>query len=162
MTLIAVATGGTGTRSAAARGAGLIVGGVVSLQLGAALAATVFPLVGPVGMVALRCVVAAAALALLARRQRRAWSGAGVAVPVTLGVVLAVMNCAVYAAIARVPLGVVITLEFLGPLGVAVARGRRGARIWPVLAAAGVLLLTEPWHGTADPVGVAYALGAGV
>jgi inner membrane transporter RhtA len=51
-------------------------------------------------------------------------------------------------------------LEFLGPLGVAIARGRGTARTWAAVAALGVLLLTEPWHGAVDPVGVAFALGA--
>ncbi len=65
------------------------------------------------------------------------------------------------AAVARLPLGTASALEFLGPLGVAVARGRRHTVIWPVLAAVGVVLLTEPWHGTADPVGIVFALSAG-
>ena len=64
------------------------------------------------------------------------------------------------AAVERLPLGTASALEFLGPLGVAIARGRGTARLWALVAAAGVLLLTEPWHGAADPVGVAFALGA--
>jgi inner membrane transporter RhtA len=65
------------------------------------------------------------------------------------------------AAIARLPLGVASALEFLGPLGVAVARGRGGQRLlWPGLAAAGVIVLTHPWQGGASLPGVAFALGA--
>ena len=64
------------------------------------------------------------------------------------------------AAVARIPLGTASALEFLGPLGVAVARGRGRARLWALVAAAGVLLLTEPWHGGVDPVGVGFALAA--
>lgn len=65
------------------------------------------------------------------------------------------------AAVARLPLGTASALEFLGPLGVAVARGRGTGRfVWPLFAAVGVLLLTEPWAGTADPVGVGFALAA--
>jgi len=57
-------------------------------------------------------------------------------------------------------LGTASALEFLGPLGVAVARGRGGAKVWPAVAAAGVLLLTEPWHGSADAAGIGLALAA--
>ena len=65
------------------------------------------------------------------------------------------------AAVARLPLGTASALEFLGPLGVAVARSRGGRTlVWPLLAAVGVVLLTEPWHGGVDLVGVAFALGA--
>ncbi|GIE82078.1 hypothetical protein Aph02nite_80280 [Actinoplanes philippinensis] len=63
-------------------------------------------------------------------------------------------------AVTRLPLGTASALEFLGPLGVAVFRGRR--LLWPLLAGAGVLLLTSPWRGDVDLLGVAYALGAAV
>jgi inner membrane transporter RhtA len=68
------------------------------------------------------------------------------------------------AAVARLPLGTASALEFLGPLGVAVARGGGGRRslLWPGLAAAGVLLLTHPWQGSANPAGIACALGAAI
>jgi inner membrane transporter RhtA len=75
---------------------------------------------------------------------------------VTAGLTLLFM-----AAVARLPLGTASALEFLGPLGVAVVRGGRRQAVWPVLAAVGVLLLTEPWRGAVDLPGVAYALGAG-
>ena len=71
------------------------------------------------------------------------------------------MNLLFMAAVSRLPLGTASALEFLGPLGVAVARGRGGRAVWPLLAAVGVLLLTEPWYGGADLLGVTYALGAG-
>ena len=66
------------------------------------------------------------------------------------------------AAIERLPLGTASALEFLGPLGVAVVRGRGASRLFPLLALVGVLLLTEPWSGDVDPLGVAFALGAAV
>ena len=67
------------------------------------------------------------------------------------------------ASLDRIPLGTASALEFLGPLGVAVAQGRGGRRIlWPGIAAVGVVLLTDPWAGTVDPVGVLYALIAAV
>ncbi len=80
---------------------------------------------------------------------------------IALGVVTAAVTMLFTSAIARLPLGTASALEFLGPLGVAVARSRGGRRVWPVLAAVGVVLLTEPWQGGADKVGVAMALGAG-
>ena len=70
-------------------------------------------------------------------------------------------RCSSWPPIARLPLGMASALEFLGPLGVAVARGRGERRfLWPLCAGVGVLLLTQPWTGEADPVGVAFALGA--
>jgi inner membrane transporter RhtA len=74
---------------------------------------------------------------------------------VTAGVTMLFM-----AAVDRLPLGTASALEFLGPLSVAVVRGKGGTKIWPAIAAVGVLLLTEPWRGTADLVGIAFALAA--
>ncbi|MEP7092378.1 MAG: EamA family transporter, partial [Nocardioidaceae bacterium] len=81
---------------------------------------------------------------------------------VALGVVTAGVTMLFMMAVARLPLGTASALEFLGPLGVAVARSGLSRRllVWPLLAGAGVLLLTEPWHGGVDPVGVAFALAA--
>ena len=80
---------------------------------------------------------------------------------VVLGVVTAAVTLLFMAAVDRIPLGTASALEFLGPLGVAVAHGKGGHRVvWPGLAAVGVVLLTEPWHGAVDPVGVLFALGA--
>jgi inner membrane transporter RhtA len=64
------------------------------------------------------------------------------------------------AAVARLPLGTASALEFLGPLGVAVVRSRGATKVLPAIAAVGVVLLTEPWHGAADVVGIAFALAA--
>jgi inner membrane transporter RhtA len=77
-----------------------------------------------------------------------------------LGVATAGATILFMSAVGRLPLGTASAIEFLGPLGVAASRGRRVT--WPVLAAAGVLLLTTPWTGTIDPLGVVYALGAAV
>ena len=75
---------------------------------------------------------------------------------VVLGVVTAAVTLLFMAAVDRIPLGTASALEFLGPLGVAVAHGKGGSRfVWPGLAAVGVVLLTEPWAGAVDPVGVA-------
>jgi inner membrane transporter RhtA len=79
---------------------------------------------------------------------------------VALGVVTAAVTMFFMAAVDRIPLGTASALEFLGPLGVAVARGRGAVKVWPAIAAVGVLLLTEPWQGAADAGGIAFALAA--
>jgi inner membrane transporter RhtA len=98
---------------------------------------------------------------VLVRPRPRDLSRRGLLAGAALGVVTAGVTMLFMAAVARLPLGTASALEFLGPLGVAVARSRGGRMLaWPVLAAVGVVLLTEPWHGTVDLVGVALALGA--
>jgi inner membrane transporter RhtA len=79
-----------------------------------------------------------------------------------LGTVTAAVTMFFMAAVDRIPMGTASALEFLGPLGVAILRGRGGTKAWPLVAAVGVLLLTEPWHGALDPAGVAFALAAAV
>lgn len=144
----------------------LVLGGVVSVQVGAALAKGLFPALGPAGTVFVR--IAAAALVLLAvvRPRPGAVPREHRGVVLAFGLVLAVMNLAFYLSLARIPLGVAVTVEFLGPLGVAVAGSRRARDVlWVVLAAAGVLLLTGGGSalldGGLDPLGVAFALVAG-
>ena len=94
------------------------------------------------------------------RPRRSDFPGRTLAACVVLGVVTGGVTLLFMAAVARLPLGTASALEFLGPLGVAVVRGGRGRLQWPALAAVGVVLLTEPWHGGVDAVGVAYALAA--
>ena len=77
-----------------------------------------------------------------------------------LGLVTGGVTLLFMAAVARLPLGTASALEFLGPLGVAVARGRGRNAAWPLLAAVGVLLLTRPWEGSVDLLGVGFALAA--
>ena len=79
-----------------------------------------------------------------------------------LGVVTAGVTILFMGAVARLPLGTASALEFLGPLTIAVVRSRGAGRAWALLAAVGVVCLTQPWTGDADPVGVALALGAAV
>jgi inner membrane transporter RhtA len=80
---------------------------------------------------------------------------------IALGTVTAGVTMLFMASVARLPLGTASALEFLGPLGVAVARGHGRRRLlWPGLAAAGVLMLTHPWQGGGDLLGVLFALGA--
>ena len=98
---------------------------------------------------------------VLVRPRRSDFTRRGLVAGVALGVVTAGVTMLFMAAVDRLPLGTASALEFLGPLGVAVARSRGGRLLlWPLLAAVGVLLLTEPWRGEVDPVGVAFALGA--
>jgi inner membrane transporter RhtA len=149
-------------------GIGLIIGAVVSSQFGAALAATVFPQVGPLAVVALRLATSAALLVVAGRGVHLPSTGLrDWAAPIAMGVVLAVMNSSIYAAIARLPLGVVITLEFLGPLAVVLLHSRRRTDLGLALAAlGGVALLTgglgAGLGGDDDLAGVVFTLVAAV
>jgi inner membrane transporter RhtA len=131
------------------------------VQVGLAASVGMIDDVGAVGAAWLRLAWAGVILFVLVRPPvfglgRRALLACG-----ALGVVTAALTLLFMAALARLPMGTATALEFLGPLGVAVARGHGGRKLWPLLAAMGVVLLTEPWHaGGADLVGVGYALAA--
>ena len=138
---------------------------IVSVQIGASIAKSLFDSLGPGGTVFLRITFAALVLLLLVRPNLRGHDRSGYLVATVFGLALAGMNLSLYLAIDRIPLGVAVTLEFIGPLGVAVAGSRRMLDLlWVVLAAAGILLLAplDVLGGTnLDPVGVAFALLAG-
>jgi inner membrane transporter RhtA len=161
----------------------LVLAGIVSVQVGAGLAARLFAELGPAGVAGLRLWWSAAIVAVAGGRPAvravravltdHAWRD--LAVVLAFGVVLGVMNFSIYQSFARIPLGVAVTIEFLGPLAVAVASSHRlldGA--WVVLAAAGVLLLTQGGAGEAgsaaragpvlglstEAAGIAFALVA--
>jgi len=153
----------------------LVLTGVVSVQVGAGLAARLFTQIPPAAVTALRLWTAAALMVVVGARplrqnlaalvRRRSWRDA--AVVAAFGLTLAVMNYSIYQAFARIPLGIAVTIEFLGPLAVAVATSRRLIDLlWVALAGAGVALLTGTGntagggHGT-DLVGLAFALLAG-
>jgi inner membrane transporter RhtA len=147
-----------GTRGAAL----LTLGSIVSVQAGAALATTLFEEIGASGAVLLRALFGALVLLALTRgRPLRQWPHRDV---VLLGVSVAIVNLLFYAALDRLPLGITVTLEFVGPLGVAVFGSRRWRDLaWVALAAAGIVLLSEGTGGKSiDPLGVALALGAGL
>lgn len=138
----------------------LVLLGIVSVQLGSALAKHLFSVVGSFGAVALRLFFAAAVLMLLwrpsVRMNRRTWT-----VVLGYGVTLGLMNLCFYLALARIPLGIAVTISFLGPLAVALAGSRRWLdAFWAVLAAGGVVLLME---GRADLnlAGYLFALATG-
>jgi inner membrane transporter RhtA len=141
----------------------LIVAAAFSVQSGAALATALFDEAGALGTVFLRTLFAAAILVLLARPAAgRPWRAGPLRYPIGLGVALAGVNSLFYLSIDRVPLGVAVTVEFLGPLAVAVVGSRRRLDfLWIVLAGGGVALLGSPTVDV-DAIGLLLALGAGV
>ena len=135
---------------------------VGSVQFGAALARTLFDDAGPAGTVLVRVAVAAVVLALLWRPAVRGHSREAWRLAVAFGVSLAVMNFFFYEALDRIPLGLAVTFEFVGPLGVALAGSRRALDLaWVALAAVGILLIAAPGTSGLDALGVLYALLAG-
>lgn len=144
-------------------GALLTLGSIVSVQCGAAVATTLFDSVGSSGAVLLRAFFGALALVLLTRGaplRTRAWPHRDVWL---LSVAVAAVNLFFYAALERLPLGIAVTLEFVGPLGVAVFGSRRPRDVlWVLLAATGIILLSGGTGGNGiDALGVALALTAG-
>lgn len=135
--------------------------GIVSVQVGAALAKQLFSVTGSSGVVTLRLVFAAAVLLLVWRPSLRV-AKRDLPVIVGYGAVLATMNVLFYLSLARIPLGIAVTVEFLGPLSVALLGSRRWLdALWALLAGAGVVLLAQTLGG-ADVLGLLFALGAGV
>ncbi|MGV1048756.1 MAG: EamA family transporter [Solirubrobacterales bacterium] len=149
---------GSETRAAAA----MAFGAIISVQSGSALATTLFDEVGSAGAVLARSAFGALVLLLAARRSLPPLRWPGSRDVVFFGVALAAMNLCFYASIARLPLGVAVTLEFVGPLGVAVfGSHRRRDLVWALLAAAGILLLSDGGGGGIDALGAVLALTAG-
>ncbi|MGZ5399286.1 MAG: EamA family transporter [Nocardioides sp.] len=139
----------------------LVLIGILSVQLGAAIAKDLFDVVSPTGMVWLRLVTSALVLGLLARPVLRRKTRADWLVVIAFGVTLGIMNWAIYQSFARIPLGIAVTIEFVGPLTLAVIGSRRARDlVWVGLAAGGVLLLgLQP--GDVNLPGVMFALLAG-
>jgi inner membrane transporter RhtA len=138
-----------------------VIGGVASTQVGGAIATTLFDDLGPTGTVLLRTLFAAIVLVLLWRPRVGGRSRSDLALVAAFGLALAAMNLTFYEAIDRIPLGIAVTIEFVGPLAVAVGGSRRALDgLWVVLAAAGILLLA---HGGehVNTTGVGFALLAG-
>jgi inner membrane transporter RhtA len=131
------------------------------VQLGLAASVGLTDKLGPEGVSWLRLAWAAVILVAFTRPWRSRISRTGLATCILLGLATAAMTLMFMAAAMRIPLGTAAALEFLGPLSVAVIRGRRAGRWWALAAAAGVAALTEPWQGGTDPAGVLLALGAG-
>lgn len=139
----------------------LVMGGIVSVQVGAAIATRLFASTGPAGAVTLRLFFAGIVLLVVWRSALRIDRKA---LPVALayGAVLALMNLCFYEAIDRIPLGMAVTLEFLGPLAIALAGSRRWIDpVWALLAGGGVFMLTQS-DGPVVWSGILLALAAGV
>ena len=142
----------------AAPAVALVLLSIVSIQCGAAIAISLFDRVGPAGAVLLRNLLAVPILLAVWRPRLAGRSGSDLRLAALFGVALGVMNLSIYAALDRVPLGVAVTVEFLGPLGVAVLTGRGPlALLWAALAALGVVALAGPFGGSADALGIALA-----
>ncbi|MER5752970.1 EamA family transporter [Streptomyces sp. NPDC002088] len=141
---------------------GLVFAGGVSVQFGGALAVTLMPRAGALGVVSLRLLVAAVVLLLVCRPRLRGHSRADWGTVVVFGIAMAAMNGLFYQAVDRIPLGPAVTLEVLGPLALSVLASRRAVNVvWAGLALVGVFLLGGGDFGDLDPAGVAFALGAG-
>jgi inner membrane transporter RhtA len=141
---------------------GLVLGGMLSVQFGSAVAALLFPRAGVAGVVTLRLGVAAVVLLAVCRPRLRGYGRRDWALIGGFGVALAGMNSLFYQAIDRIPLGLAVTLEVLGPLVLSVLTFRRAAGwLWAGLALTGVALLGQAGLGRLDPVGVGLAFGAG-
>jgi inner membrane transporter RhtA len=145
-------------------GATLAVAAMTCVQLGLAVSVGLLDQLDPDGVAWLRLAWAGVLFAVVVRPRPSWFTRSGFLACVALGIVTGGVTMLFMAAVARLPLGTASALEFLGPLAVAVFRGRGGARrlLWPAFAAVGVLLLTEPWHGDVDLLGVGFALGAAV
>lgn len=140
-----------------------MLGGVVSVQVGAATATKLFDELGPTGTVMLRLALAAIVLLAIWQPAFRGLRGARARDVILFGIVLAGMNTSFYLAIDRISLGIAVTLEFIGPLGIAFAFSRRRLDlVWALLATAGILLLAPLPGNDLDALGAGLALLAGV
>src|SRR5438874_9066305 len=149
-------------RERRASAVGLVLAAACSVQGGAAVAKSLFPQLGPPGVVFLRLLFGSAALWAIARPQLRGRERTDLRLVVALGLVLVSMNLTFYESLARAPLGVAVTVEFLGPLAVAVLGSRRALDlVWVGLAGAGVGLLAQGGGRAVQPLGIVLAAVAG-
>ncbi|MFE1880348.1 EamA family transporter [Streptomyces diastatochromogenes] len=157
-----VPPGGAPSRLGSFGPVGLVLAGGISVQFGGALAVTLMPRAGALGVVALRLLAAAVVLLLVCRPRLRGHSRTDWGTVVVFGITMGAMNGLFYEAVARIPLGPAVTLEVLGPLALSVLASRRAVNaVWAGLALAGVFLLGGGGFSDLDPTGVAFALGAG-
>lgn len=138
------------------------LGAIASVQLGATVARRLFPYLGPSGTVFIRVTFGALILVAMARPRLGRLSATQWREVVPFGLIIAGMNLCFYQSIARIPLGIAVTIEFLGPLGVAIAGSRKPLDFgWAALAAGGVAMLSLT-GGSVTLLGVVFALGAAV
>ncbi|MBG8554080.1 EamA family transporter [Hymenobacter guriensis] len=135
---------------------------IISVQAGAALAKGLFPLLGAAGTTSLRIGLSALVLLAVVRPRLGQLRAAQWRAVVPYGLALGLMNCLFYCSLARIPLGLAVTLEFIGPLALALSGSRRWLdAVWVALAGLGIALIT-PWSGQGiNLTGMAYALAAG-
>ncbi|MEH3032609.1 MAG: EamA family transporter [Aeromicrobium erythreum] len=145
-------------RTDARNGALMAIAAMASVQLGVAVSVALVDDLGAAGTAWLRLSWAGVLLLLLVRPRRGMIARRDLPAVAALGVITAGVTLCFMEAITRIPLGLASAIEFLGPLSVAVVRSRGGRLAWPALAGLGVLLLTEPWTGRIDVVGVGFAL----
>jgi len=142
-------------------GVPLVIVAITSLQFGAALAGTIFDEIGAAGTSLLRSLFAAAILLAIWRPSLRGHPARDIRLVALFGLVLGAMNLCIYESFSRIPLGIAVTIEFAGPLGIAVALSRRRLDLAAAaLAAIGIVLLADPGGGAVDTLGVALALVA--
>ncbi|NQV45263.1 MAG: EamA family transporter [Rhodospirillales bacterium] len=141
----------------------LLILSILAAHMGAAFAYFLFPMIGPLGTVSLRLAFSAVVLILITRpalaslRHRQSW------MILVYGLLMAAMNSSFYSAIDRIPLGIAITVAFIGPLSISVLMSRRPLDfVWVALAVAGILLLTPDIGGSLDPVGLLLAAMDGI
>jgi inner membrane transporter RhtA len=140
----------------------LVLGGIASVQFGSAVATHLFAAVGPSGAVLLRLVTASVVLVAIARPRLTGHRRSDLILAAVFGIALAAMNLSFYAALDRIPLGIAVSLEFVGPLGVAVAGSRQRIDVlWVLLAAGGIVALTRGGTGHLSGLGIFFALLAG-
>lgn len=141
----------------------LAVAAMFSVQLSAALSVPLISQVGSAGTAWLRLSAGALIFLAIARPPLRSVHRRDIPAVVGLGVATGLLTTFFLAAITRIPLGQAVAIEFLGPLAVAALRSHtRRALWWPALALVGVVLLTEPWHGSVNLVGIGFAAGSAV
>lgn len=138
---------------------------IVSIQFGASLAKGLFTSIGAIGTAGLRLLLASLILSLIFKPWKLDFKSFNLKIVMVYGACLGIMNILFYLSLERIPLGIAVALEFTGPLGVSFLLTRRLKEfIWPILAVIGVILLI-PFKETSsslDPIGMLYALGAGV
>ena len=137
---------------------GFFVVGAISQYVGAALGVFLFETTDPMAVAWLRCAAAAVALVLWRRPWRVPWTRRGLAVAAGFGIVTVAMNVAFFEAIARIPLGTAVAIEFIGPVAVATMGSRRPRDLLAVVLVAGGVVLLAGVQANVDPLGVGFAL----
>jgi inner membrane transporter RhtA len=151
-----------GRAMAAAPPPGLLLVSIVSIQLGAAVAVQLFDALGPIGTTFLRLALSAVLLLVVTHRRVNANARRHAGLLVLFGFAIAATNMCFYGAISRIPLGIAVAIEFIGPLGLAALTSRQLKQFaWIGLAATGLMLLTPDIGNDLDPIGVGLALAAG-